>query len=190
VRSEQAAEAVRLAPWRADYRRDYAADLWDGGSTEVARQQLAVALRYAPADARLWLQYELQLATDAPQDPLLLQAIARVDQLAPAEPELQLAQADLAVQSWHRVGPPVRQAWLPSLRYVLAQDRDAFLVRSFRQGGESNLCLAAPELKLEQWCSYAAAARMFCSRGELNPAQAQQCLQWGILPGAAPGARP
>ncbi|HZR35120.1 MAG TPA: hypothetical protein VFA75_07070 [Nevskia sp.] len=141
-----------------------------------------MALRYAPADAALWLQYEYQLTMETPQDPRLLQAIARVDALAAAEPELQLGQADLAVDNWHRVGRPVRQAWLPSLRYVLAQDRDAFLVRSFRRGGESNLCLAAPELKLEQWCSYAAAARLYCSRGQLNPAQAQQCRQWGIVP--------
>jgi hypothetical protein len=189
-RAQWLAEAVRLAPHHSGYRRDYAAALWDGGNADGALQQLGVALRDAPADGTLWMQYEFQLLRHAPDDPALRYAISRVDDLGPHQPELQLAQADLAAQSWHWVSPAVRQAWLPSLRFVLAQDRDDFLVRSFRRGEEGNLCSAAGELGLAQWCRYAMAARMVCARGELNPEQVRLCGQWGALPASGGGAVP
>jgi hypothetical protein len=189
-RAQWAAEAVRLAPHRADYRRDYAAALWDGGEAEGAQQQLGAALRDAPADGALWIQYEFQLLQQSPDDPGLLYAISRVDELGAHQSELQLAQADLAAQSWHWASPQLRKAWLPSLRFVLAQDHDDFLVRSFRRGAEGNLCSAAGELGLAQWCRYATVARMVCARGELNPQQVQLCGQWGALPAPEPGGAP
>lgn len=189
-RAQWLAEAVRLAPRHSGYRRDYAAALWDAGNVEGALQQLGVALRDAPADGALWMQYEFQLLQTAPDDPALRYAISRVDELGPHQAELQLAQADLAVQTWHWASPAVRQAWLPSLRFVLEQDRDDFLVRSFRRGGEGNLCSAAGELGLAQWCRYALAARMVCARGQLNPEQVRLCDQWGALPSAGAGGAP
>jgi hypothetical protein len=184
------AEAVRLAPWRADYRRDYASALWDGGNAEGARQQLAAALRDAPADGSMWMQYEFQLVQDAPDDPQLLYAIGRVDALGAHQPELQLAQADMAAQTWHWVSPAARQAWLPSLRFALARQHDDFLVRSFRRGAEGNLCSASAELGLAQWCRYAPAARMVCARGALNPEQVRLCGEWGALPLPGAGGAP
>jgi hypothetical protein len=189
-RAQWLAEAVRLAPHRAGYRRDYAAALWDSGNAEGAGQQLGEALRDAPADGALWAQYEFQLLQQSPDDPALRYAISRVDELGPHQAELQLAQADLAAQSWHWVSPAVRQAWLPSLRFVLAQDRDDFLVRSFRRGDEGNLCSAASELGLAPWCRYAIAARMVCARGQLNAEQVRLCDQWGAVPLAGSGGTP
>ncbi len=193
LRTSQAADAVRLAPWRADYRRIYAAVLWDSGSTEAANQQLETALRYGPADARAWMQYELQLAALSPTDERVAFAAARVNELGPHEPELQRAQADLAAELWHQAGLAARQAWLPSLRYTLAKQHDDFLLASFRHADENNLCSAAAALKLEQWCGYARAARLACLAGELNPQQAHQCAEWGALPssgGLAAGGAP
>ena len=194
VRAGQAADAVRLAPWRADYRRIYAEVLAEGGSAMAAQQQLALALRYGPADARAWVQYELLLAAQAPDDPRVAQAATMVNALAPHEPELQRSQADLAAAVWHDAGLAARQAWLPSLRYILAGQHDDFLVESFRRGEESNLCSASADLGLAQWCRYAEAARMYCSRGELNAAQARQCTDWGIpstaLSGSSAGGLP
>ena len=187
---EASAEAVRLAPWRADYRRDHASRLWQAGNPGGSRRQLEAALRYAPSDPALWMQYEFELAYTAPQDPMLPLAAARVAALGPNEPELKLAEADLAVRSWHRVGADLHQAWLPSLRYALAHDHDAFLLRSFRAAGETNLCSAAAALDLQQWCGYALAARMLCARGELTAVQERQCRSWGAtaaLPAPARG---
>lgn len=184
-----AGEAVRLAPWRADYRRDFAGNLWDDGDHEASVRQLAAALRYAPADPALWAQYEFELALSAPQDPRVPRAAERVAALGPNQPELQQAQANLAVQAWLKVGPEVRQIWLHSLRYALARDHDGFLLRSFRVGGETNLCSSAAALGIQQWCGYARQARMFCALGDLPPLQAQQCINWGAIraPAAAGG---
>lgn len=184
LRTSQAADSVRLAPWRADYRRIYAAGLWDGGSVEAAGLQLEMALRYGPADARAWMQYELQLAALDPTDPRVAFAAARVNELGPREPELQRAQADLAAGIWHQANLQARQTWLPSLHYVLATQHDDFLVASFRRGDENNLCSAAAELKLGQWCRYARGARVTCLAGPLDPQQARQCAGWGSLPDA------
>jgi hypothetical protein len=191
---EASAEAVRLAPWRADYRRDHASRLWQAGNPGGSRQQLEAALRYAPADPALWMQYQFELAYSAPLDPMLPLAAGRVAALGPNEPELQLAQADLAVRTWHQVGEEMHRAWLPSLRYALAHDHDAFLLRSFRAAGESNLCSAAAALDLQQWCGNAMAARMVCARGELTPGQERQCHNWGAAaavtaPAGSGGAR-
>lgn len=181
---EASAEAVRLAPWRADYRRDYASHLWQAGNPAGSRQQIEAALRQAPADPALWMQYEFELAYTAPQDPLLALAAARVAALGPNQPELKMAQADLAVRTWHQVGPELHKAWLPSLRYALARDHDKFLVRSFRAAGESNLCSEAAALDLQQWCGLAMGARMYCARGELNAGQERMCRSLGAT--AAP----
>lgn len=181
---------MELAAWRADYRRLYARLLWQEGDASAARSQFLAALRAAPADASLWLEYEFFLALSAPLDPALPLVTERAAALGPNQPELRLSQADFAVRNWVQAAPALRRAWLGSLRYALAKDQDNFLVRTFRSAGEGNLCAEQSALKLQAWCAQAGKARMACARDSLSPAQWQWCRSMNAVPSSASGPRP
>jgi hypothetical protein len=172
--ADAAAVAVNSTPWRDDARRAYALALWHSGRLAQARHPLESALRLAPADATLWLRYEILLVAIAPDDPMLIHAAERVNTLGPNETELLLTQAEVAAQNWHRVSLELRRLWLPNLHYAVAHDHDAFLLRSFSSGADINLCTEQTELGLENWCAYAIRIRLACAGAEAG-ASAQWC---------------
>lgn len=145
--------AGSLAPWSSG---PPAAAGWaqaSGGHAEAAIHSYARALRSAPGDALLWIEFAQALARLGRFGDTMGLAVARARTLAPASPPIRRAVAELGLVYWSHGTPALRTAWLAAMREELAVNRGAFLARVLTHGRTRTFCAeAAATIGAGPWC--------------------------------------
>lgn len=145
--------AVRLTPWQAERRADYAWRLQQHAEPLSAGRELLEALRWAPADAYRWLELERLLLEQLDTGPMTEQASVMANRLAPHSPTIQAENTRLGLRHWVQGSQLLQEQWLISMQFMLGRDRRAFLDPVAASRRQRIFCLGpAPGLGLSDWC--------------------------------------
>jgi len=175
--------AVRLQPWRLNFRSDLAWAYGLRGDTQMMRNQYRSALRWNPANAYLWIEYAQALARARHIDQEYTLALKRGVTLSHAQPMALLA-ARMGANHWSEGGLNDRTLWASSMTAALRSAPLDFLWHVVRARREGPLCgYVGKELGLTHWCTAVMGAREVCDG--LDPAAqgpaADQCRHLGLL---------
>ncbi len=173
--------ATRASPWMSE--------IWLHRAYHAARrgnhsQMLAYsheALRWAPADARIWMNHAQSLIYAGAWGKDLEHSLRRVQSLAPSSPHLHLNKALLGIQIWRDAPDFLRNDTLFSAQFILKHQPGAFHRRLTDERLEFVACTVVGDaLKLNPWCKLIQRERQQCDRPNLEPALLRRCQKLGL----------
>lgn len=144
--------AVKLTPWSSRRAALRAWLLAEHGSS-AAYAAYEDALRLAPAEPLLWIEFAQAMARLGRFDPVLQSAVGQAGRLAPHSPAVRSASAAMGLSYWPRGSAALRELWLQAMRAELAQNRSAFLASAIARGQAVAFCAdPGPQLGERDWC--------------------------------------
>lgn len=175
--------ATRVSPWMPDLWKQRA---YRAGTAWDRRQMLAFsreALRWAPADSRLWMSHVNLLVYAGIKDRNLEAALERLRQLAPASPHIHLSKALLGIQVWRHSPDFFRRETLDSARFMLQNQPRFFYRRLTDERLDFLACaLVGADLDLNPWCAVMQRERQRCDLPNLEPSLLARCRVMGLHP--------
>jgi len=175
--------AARLSPWTSERWVWVAHSDAARGDFPGMLQSSREAIRWAPADARLWMYHLQQLAFSIPKGPELKTTLERVQTLSPASQSMHLAKALLGIQIWSLASYDFRQETIRSAQFVL-ENNPALLYRGLTRSRTEPLACSfvGSQLNLEKWCQTITALRKRCDNPGLDDKSLNWCKTQGLRP--------
>lgn len=178
---EAARLATQLTPWNASAWSEYSYRAAQSGNTDLAVSAISEAIFWQPADAAKWSTLAQILLHSGRVDQQLIAATSYIPFLAPNAPNLQKRLALEGVYWWPYGNERLRQIWLDTIRAVLRQQKDVFLVAIISSHQEQPFCkhLGRP-LALGKWCEWTGFMRPACAKKNLPQDQKAMCKLTGF----------
>lgn len=151
----------------------------EGSAADMRRAHLQ-RLSRAPANARYWSRYAIDLQRFGETGADLEHAVMRALALAPHSRVIALEQSVIAAYNWNRVSAELQASWRDAFQIALTKPRELAWL-AIQSQVATPLCdiLSTPHA-LEVWCTRLPAYRQACQSDQLTVEQQQWCRSMGL----------